>query len=980
MVKVLYPVLVPLLLLIAVLPLMIYKRAAAAVTKRNFIGYFSNPTGYVFLCVFVILTTCLAFLPPKFFASNLANLDQLNYWLPLVMLVYIPSITMSIWSEERRQGTDELLLTLPADDFDIVVGKYLAAAAVYSAALVFSLISNYIVLLSLSLGELDVGMLFTTYLGYWLMGLAMLSLGMVASFLTNNLTIGFLYGALFNVPLVAFSYADWMVPSYLWAEWLKRLGIAAYLSEFSRGVISLGGVLYFLLVVVVGIYMSMVLVGRRHWYGGRDGESLWLHYLIRIAALVTVALSANLLFAWWDPMRVDATENQVSSLADATKKLISNLDPKQPIKIEAFISTNVPDTYVKVRRDLVSMLNELRRYGGSKINVTIYDNIDPYGPQAQKADERYRIKPNRVQFESGGKFRDEELIIGAAFTSGLETVVVPFFDTGSPIEYELVRSIATVARGERYTIGVVKTDANMFGGMTFSGMQPQSIPKRQIVTELEQQYKVENVDASQPIDTEKYDALLVVQPSSMTPGQLANLVKAVEQGVPTAIFEDPVPVFFRVPGTGMPKPPAGFMMQQAPQEKADLRPLWDAIGIQVLGKEGKGGFNPQTGPTPPMFEPELVWQLYNPYPQLDFSYMGPEFVYVSDKMPTRTDGVFVDGFNREDPATRGIDEVLFPFPGAFKHTSGTGLKFERLAETSADYSGSYPFNKWIDNRADNNELEKARGEPGTAKLIAAHISGKRKDAVQKMAADEDKKEDSKKKDGKKDDKDDDAKKKKRSGLNVIYVADIDLMGDEFFSIRNRLDTQGVQFRFENVNFVLNVLDELAGDERFIDIRSRKLRYSTLALVEQAIAEEREKVVKRRAEFTKAFDDAKKELDDQKEKQLEALKKDVSELQDKQARGEPISLEELQRLQQNVKDRETAIDRDIKIKQAALTRRRENDNAKARRDYDQRIKAIQSQYKFWAVVLPPIPPIIVAIAVFAQRRLREREGISRARLK
>ena len=104
---------------LAIAPLVMYKRAAFAVLKRNFIGYFSNPTGYVFLCLFVLLTSFAAFWPHEFFTANLANLNQLNNVLPFIMMVFIPAITMSIWSEERRQGTDELLLTLPADDFDI---------------------------------------------------------------------------------------------------------------------------------------------------------------------------------------------------------------------------------------------------------------------------------------------------------------------------------------------------------------------------------------------------------------------------------------------------------------------------------------------------------------------------------------------------------------------------------------------------------------------------------------------------------------------------------------------------------------------------------------------------------------------------------------------------------------------------------------------------------------------------------------------
>ena len=267
------------LLLASVLPLAYLRRSTFSIIKRNFIGYFSNPIGYVFLCVFVLLTSLATFWPHGFFNANLANLNQLNNYLPLIMLVFVPAITMGIWSDERRNGTDELLLTLPTQDLDIVLGKYVAAALVFTVSLLFSEISNFWMLASLATDaegavHLDVGLLATNYFGYWMIGLAMLAIGMVASFLTSNPTIAFVFGMAFNAPLALLDRIDVIVPDATQAQGIASWGIAAHFEDFRRGVVSLSSISYFAMLIAIGLYISMVMIGRRHWVSGTRGPTM----------------------------------------------------------------------------------------------------------------------------------------------------------------------------------------------------------------------------------------------------------------------------------------------------------------------------------------------------------------------------------------------------------------------------------------------------------------------------------------------------------------------------------------------------------------------------------------------------------------------------------------------------------------------------------------------------------------------------------
>jgi ABC-2 type transport system permease protein len=1030
-------------LAVLLVPLAMYKKASFAVLKRNVIGYFSNPTGYVFLCVFVFLTSIAAFWPDSFFISNLANLDQLSTYMPLILLLFIPAISMSIWSEERRQGTDELLLTLPATDFDIVLGKYLAAAAIFTLSLLFSQVAGYAVLTFLSLGDLDVGLVFTTYIGYWLMGLAMLAIGMVASFLTNNATVSFVLGMLFNIPLVGLAYVDRILAAPAVANQVMQWSLASRFDDFGRGVISLSSTLFFLSIILLGVYVSIIMIGRRHWSGrGKDqaqtenqltttitgvalgllvigllcflGTSLsshprvllalqWTggsfvvlallainasailnamqggmlgHFMLRVECLIIAGLGLCFYLSRHEVLRQDLTAGRVSSLSPDTIKLINDLDPKRPVVIDAFISADLPKEFIKTRYNLLSSLKELRQHSGGRIQVNLHDNLELFSEEAALAETRYGIRKQTFQSMDRQKVSQAELIIGAAFNCGLEKVVVPFFGHGLPVEYELVRSVATVAKGSRKKLGVVTTDAQMYGGFSMQGMSPRQIPKQALIDELEKQYRVEQVDPANTIEVGKYDALLVVQPSSLGPQELSNLVEAVKAGQPCAIFEDPMPSIFAqgsVPGTAAEKQaPGGFMGMGGgpPPPKGDIKALWDVLGIKTLG---------EAGPLSPV-PAQVVWQDYNPYPRFQRG-LGPELVFIREDAPGAK-----NVFNAKTPVVSDLEELLFLFPGGVESAIGAKTTYTPLVATATGQTktGSVEFNKLRMAQGNRQQLKKEYDASETNRRydLAAEIRGPEPEGS--AAKSEDKKDDSKKteKDGDKKEEEKKDEPAKPRGIHCIYVADIDMLDGIFLSMR-AMPNPDYNFRFDNVVFVLNVIDQVAGDDRFLRIRSRKPQHSTLRLIEDEIARTRERESVQLKEYQAKFDKQVAEIEETSKKRRDEFAKQVDELkkkQDEEGQLDPSLILEFQEKQRQQRLIETIEQQRVEVEKKRLEQDLERDAAKERREGDRKIESIQNSIKLAATALPLIFPLLIGLTVFAQRRVREREGVSKARLR
>ena len=963
-------------LMLALVPLILYKRAAYAVLKRNFVGYFSNPTGYVFLCLFVLLSSFAAFWPHEFFTANLANLGQLNLYLPGIMLVFIPAITMSIWSEERRQGTDELLLTLPAADFDIVIGKYLAAAAIFTASLLFSQISNFTVLLSLAMGDVDLGLFLTTYLGYWLTGLAMLSIGMVASFLTKNLTIGFILGLLFNMPLVFMKMAD-VLPSKVNVPFLSNVNLARVVSDwsiasqfdpFGRGVISLSSVVYFVLIILVGLYLSMLLIGARHWYGGRDGHSLLGHYLVRSIAMVVLALSVAAFFSCHDRVRFDMTDGKISSLSPDTKRLVQDLKSEHPIYIDAFISGEVPEQYQKTRLNLISMLKEFEAMAGSKILVNIHNNLEPFSEEAALAEEQFGIRPEQIRIRSRGTIADEEIILGAAFRCGLQKVVVPFFDYGIPVEYELIRSINTVAQTERKKIGVVRTDAQLFGGFSFAGGQPRQLPRQAIVEELEKQYDVEEVDLTQPVEPGATTCCSPYSPPHSLRKAWSSWCRPFAAGFPRPSSKIRCPLSW-----------GAFPAPVSPSRRraAGACSAWagDPCPRGISASCGKCSASSRRGPWDKRAcsRPTSCGSDSIPIPSCRSA--GSRMSGCSCERTKEIRKTPLDLINSENIITSGLDEIFLPFPGMVQPTAASDLKFTKLATTRSELSGTIGFEQMMQNQSDPamlQALQRRRGSMALAVLIETVADDNPPEA---------KESDTEKQPEASDDKKQDPANSTPNRIKVVYVADIDLMIPAFLRIRARPDEQeDIRWEFENVTFLLNAIDVLASDTNYVAIRKRKPRYTTLKVVESRVEDARDREYGKRVEFQAKYDKAVQEAEAENESALQSFRAIVTDLQKQKSEGKEINQAELREKVQRLEEQQRVLERRLGIKKQRFERERERDIKRIQRDVDLEIQRMQFFYKFWAVAIPWIPPFLVGLVVFVRRRLREREGIEKSRLR
>jgi ABC-2 type transport system permease protein len=233
-----------------------------ALFRRELQSYFATPVAYVFIVIFLVLMGTFTFYLGGFYEQGQADLRAFFNFHPWLYLFLVPAIAMRLWAEERKNGSVELLMTLPITPWQAVLGKYLAAWAFTGIALALTfpiwITVNY-------LGSPDNGTIFAAYVGSFLMAGGFLAIGACVSATTKNQVIAFVIGVvvcfgflLSGFPMVLDAFSGWAPQPIVDA--IASLSFLTHFSNISRGVIDLRDLIYFALLIGTFLYANAIIL------------------------------------------------------------------------------------------------------------------------------------------------------------------------------------------------------------------------------------------------------------------------------------------------------------------------------------------------------------------------------------------------------------------------------------------------------------------------------------------------------------------------------------------------------------------------------------------------------------------------------------------------------------------------------------------------------------------------------------------------
>lgn len=393
--------------------------AARRIAAKETTLFFSATIGYVFLGSFAAVCLFVFFWVETFFARNIADIRPLFEWLPILLIFLCSALTMRQWSEEKRSGTLEHVLTQPLPSWAFVLGKFLACLGLLGIALLITLPLPITVAV---LGNLDWGPVAAGYLAALLLGGTYLSIGLFISSRSDNQIVSMLVatavcGALYLLGNAAIT--DFFGSEV--SELLQSLGTGSRFESITRGVIDARDIAYYLVLCVVFLALNTYVLETERWAeSGKPEHSRWQ---LGIALIVLNALALNLWLGQLPQARLDVSEGRQFSLSAATQSYLEQL--QEPLLMRGYFSSKNHPLLAPLVPQLRDLLEEYAVAGNGKVRVDIIDPLtDP--EREREANQKFGIQP--VPFQVADRYQ-------SAIVSAYFNIVIQYGDEFQVLGY-----------------------------------------------------------------------------------------------------------------------------------------------------------------------------------------------------------------------------------------------------------------------------------------------------------------------------------------------------------------------------------------------------------------------------------------------------------------------------------------------------------------------------------------------------------------
>ncbi|MBI2411155.1 MAG: Gldg family protein [Candidatus Kerfeldbacteria bacterium] len=448
-----------------------------ALFKKEFQSYFHSLLSYLFIVVFLVVLSWLFW--QNLFLVGQTTMRDFFSLLPWFFLFLLPALTMRLWSEEKKLGTMETLLTLPISDAQAVLAKFFAAASFVALVLLFSL---PLPITLASIGHLDWGPVIGAYIGAWLLGCSYIALGQWVSSLTKNQIVAFLITIVAGFIFLLFGMSFFTNSGGILSKVFYLLSTQTHFQNLAKGVIDLRDIVYYFSFIGIFLFINTKSI---------DKQRKSIHAYSQTVLVVAIAVVVNMLMMSLS-VRFDMTEGKQYTLSDATKNIVSRL--QDPVTIKVFFSKEVPQDLLALKRDVEDLTSEYKRAGGGNV---IVEFTDPKADSAaQKEVSTYGIPQIQFNVVGNEKYEVSNGYAGIALVHGDQYETIPVVSQTTNLEYDMTAAIQKMSREQVPQISFLSDH-----GVETTG---------QVQKALEQQYSVNAVTLD---DLSNVQNLVIVGPT-----------------------------------------------------------------------------------------------------------------------------------------------------------------------------------------------------------------------------------------------------------------------------------------------------------------------------------------------------------------------------------------------------------------------------------------------------------------------------------